>query len=69
MANTGDTSTPERTTLYVNLKGLRAAVQAAADEEGRTLTNMTARLLVLGLAARTTTPANDESRRSPAGSR
>lgn len=71
MAKTGDTTKPKGTTLYVNLKDLRARVEAAAAAEGRSLTNMTTRLLVLGLAAleQQQTPANDKSRRSsPAGS-
>lgn len=51
MAKTGETSTPEKTTLYVNLAGLRSAVAAAALADGRTLTNMTTRLIVLGLQA------------------
>jgi hypothetical protein len=68
MAKTGDTSTPEKTTLYVNLAGLRSRVQAAADADGRTLTNMTTRLLVLGLAVIEQQNATDAKSRQSAPS-
>lgn len=72
MAKTGDSIATRGTTLYVNLKDLRARVEAAAAAEGRSLTNMTTRLLVLGLAAyeQQQNPTHDESRRTslPAGS-
>lgn len=75
MENAGDSTTPGRTTLYVNLAGLRADVQAVADAEHRTLTNATGWLLTLGLEAyrartQQTTPGHAESRRTTsAGSR